>query len=213
MRDETFFIHPKAEWQRRYEALRASFVERMPAQVIADRFGYTPGYIHLLRHQFRYGKIDFDEPVAEGKARRRGISSDVRKKIRTWREQKLSAGDIAQLLSEEAIEISIRTVERILAEEGFERLPRRTRLKLGMTVLGAEVPKKSQAIGPIQNEGMRTFDSSAAGIFLFAPFIAQLGIPEIVAAAGLPGTKMIPAVNYLLSFLSLTWNFTSPQVR
>jgi transposase len=203
MRDATFFIHPKAEWQRRYETLRASFVERLPAQVIADRFGYSPGYVHLLRHQFRYGKIDFDEPVPEGKARRRGISSEVRQKIRAWREQRLSAGDIAQLLSEEAIEISIRTVERILAEEGFQKLPRRTRLKLGLTVLGAEVPKKSHVIGPIQHEGMRAFASPAAGIFLFAPFIAQLGIPEIVNAAGLPGTKMIPATNYLLSFLAL----------
>jgi DNA-directed RNA polymerase specialized sigma54-like protein len=115
MRNATFFTHPKAEWQRRYEALRASFVERLPAQVISDRFGYTPGYVHLLRHQFRYGKIDFDEPVPEGKARRRGVSSEVRQKIRAWREKMLSAGDIAQLLSEEAIEISIRTVERILA--------------------------------------------------------------------------------------------------
>ena len=50
MRDEKFFLHPVHEWQRRYEALRASFVDRLPAKVVADRFGYSVTYINLLRH-------------------------------------------------------------------------------------------------------------------------------------------------------------------
>jgi hypothetical protein len=33
MRDESFFLRPVHEWQRRYEALRASFVERLPARI------------------------------------------------------------------------------------------------------------------------------------------------------------------------------------
>jgi hypothetical protein len=37
MRDATFFTHPKADWQRRYEALRASFVDRLSAGAIAAR--------------------------------------------------------------------------------------------------------------------------------------------------------------------------------
>jgi hypothetical protein len=35
---------------------------------------------------------------------------------------------IFQLLHQEAIDISVRTIERILAEEGFKKLPRRTQL-------------------------------------------------------------------------------------
>lgn len=201
-RDALYFTRPKSEWQRRYEALRASFVERLPARVVADRFRYTPGYIHLLRHQFTHGKIDFGEPPAEGKARRRGVSTEVRQKIRAWREQKLSAGEIAQLLSEEEVEVSVRTVERILAEEGFPKLPRRTQLKLGLTVQGAEVPEKARALDSLEI-GAQPFDSPAAGIFVFAPFLAQLRIEEVVRSAGLPGTKMIPAINYFLSFLAL----------
>ncbi|MCP4824118.1 MAG: transposase, partial [Shimia sp.] len=141
-----FFIHPTLDWQRRYEALRASFVERLPANVIADRFGYSAAYIRLLRHQFRQGKLDFSEPVPEGKTKRRRISAAIRGKIIAWRHQQLSAGDITQLLSEEGVEISVRTVERVLAEEGFSKLPRRTRLKLGHTVKGAQVPERAQAI-------------------------------------------------------------------
>jgi len=200
--DAHFFTHPVHSWQRRYEALRASFVERLPARVVAERFGYTPAYVRLLRHQFRSGKIDFSEPVAEGKAARRRVPSDVRQKIIDWRRQRLSAGEITQLLSEEGVEISVRTIERVLAEEGFPKLPRRTRLKLRRTVKGAEVPERSETVAVAQLEGRRV-ESAGAGVFLFAPFLAQVGIDEVVRAAGLPETQAIPATNYLLSFLAL----------
>ena len=202
MRDANFFLHPRHEWQRRYEAIRASFVDHLPAKVVADKFGYSPGYIHLLRHQFIHEKIDFAEPVPEGKAARRRVDSKLRKKICNWREHRLSAGEITQLLSEEGIEISVRTVERVLAEEGFPKLPRRSRLKLGLTVKGAEVPAVSRAITLGELEG-RKFDCDGAGVFLFAPFIEKLGIKKIVRAAGLPGSKVIPATSYFLSFLAL----------
>lgn len=202
MKDATYFTRPRADWQRRYEALRASFVDRLPAKAVANRFGYSPGYIHLLRHLFTTAKFDFGEPPAEGKAARRRVSREVRQKMRAWRESSLSAGEIAQLLSEEGFEISVRTVERVLAEEGFPKLPRRTQLKVGLTVKGATVPDKSQAVTATTLEGEQ-FESAGAGVFLFAPFLDQLDLAGIVREAGLPGSKAIPAVSYLLSFLAL----------
>ena len=202
MRDEEFFLYPTHEWQRRYEALRASFVDRLPAKVVGDKFGYSPGYVNLLRHQFVYGKIDFSEPIPEDKVKRRKVDAVTRNKICTWREHRLSAGEIAQLLSEDGIEISVRTVERILAEEGYPKLPRRTRLKIGLTVQGAKVPETSQAITMGQWDNT-THECQDAGIFIFAPFIQKLDIPRIVQKAGLPGSKMIPAISYFLSFLAV----------
>ena len=202
MRDATFFTHPTHDWQRRYEALRASFVERLPAAVVADRFDYTPGYIQLLRHQFRHGKIEFSEPVPEGKLTRRRVSAETRRKIGDWRRQRLSAGEITELLLEDGVQISVSTVGRVLAEEGFPKLPRRTRLKIGRTVKGADVPKRSEAATLEHFDGQR-FESAGAGAFLFAPFLARFDIAKVVAAAGLPGTKAIPATSYLLSFLAL----------
>jgi transposase len=202
MRDATFFTHPIHDWQRRYEALRSSIVDRLPAQAVADRFGYTPGYVHLLRHQFSTGKIDFSEPVPEGAATRYRVTAEIRQKIRTWREHHLSAGEITQLLTEEGVEISVRTVERVLAEEGFSKLPRRIGLKIGRTVKGAEVPLKSERITVGHLEGQR-LDSESAGIFLFAPFLEKFQVWDLIVQAGLPGSQMIPAVSYLLSFLAL----------
>ena len=146
MRDATYFTRPVHEWQRRYEALRASLVERLPAKVVAERFGYSVAYIHFLRYQFLHEQVDFSEPVPEGRVQRHRVSGDTREKIRRWREHRLSAGEIAQLLSDEGIEISVRTVERVLAEEGFPKLSRRTKLKIGLTVKGAEVPVRSEAV-------------------------------------------------------------------
>jgi transposase len=202
MRDATYFTKPIHEWQKRYEALRASFVDRLPASAVADRFGYSAAYIHLLRHQFTTGKIDFSEPVPEGGSARYRVTAESRRKIRAWREKELSAGEIAQLLSEEGVDISVRTVERVLAEEGFPKLPRRTRLKIGLTVKGAEVPQRSEGVSIARMEGQH-FTCESAGAFLFAPFLEKFQAAELIRSAGLPGSKVIPAISYFLSFLAL----------
>ena len=45
--DEKFFLHPKDSWQCRYEALRALCVERLPAAVVVERFGFTTSYTEI----------------------------------------------------------------------------------------------------------------------------------------------------------------------
>ena len=200
--DSSFFRHPKADWQRRYEAVRASFLERLPAEAVAQRFRYKKSYVYLLRHLFSTGKLDFAEPLPEGMAARRSVSREVREKICTARRANLSAGDIVQLLSQQDIEISVRTVERVLAEEGFPKLPRRVGLKLGITVKGASVPARSETLALPSLDGKR-FESDCAGVFLFAPCLAQLDFHRVVQEAGLPGSKAIPALSYVLSFLAL----------
>jgi len=203
MRDASFFTQPVPTWQRRYEALRACFVDRLPTQIVAERFDFSPGYVRLLCHQFRHGKIDLSESPQPGKPTRHKVSSDTRGKIIAWRQQRLSAGEIVELLSEEGVELSVRTVERVLAEEGLPKLPRRTRLKLGLTVRGAQVPERAESLRSFEKIEGQHLESTGAGIFLFTPFMVQLGLHEVVESAGLPGTKIIDAMNYFLSFLAL----------
>lgn len=202
MRDHTYFTRPARGWQRRYEALRASFVERIPAKAVAERFGYSAQYVRLLRHLFLNEKLDFTDPVPEGKAARRAVTTEIRKKIRAFREKQLSASEISQVLSEEGWKISVRTVERILVEEGFARLPRRTRIQRGRTVKGAKIPERSERVLLEELDG-KHLSCSAAGAFLFTPFLAQLDISTVVQEADLPGSKVIPAISYLHSFLAL----------
>jgi len=177
-------------------------VERLPDKLVAERFGYSPGYISQLRFQFRHGKIDFSEPTAEGKTVRRKVDRETREKIIQWRQQNLSAGEIAEVLLQERIELSISTVERVLVEEGFPKLPRRTQLKIGRTVKGGEIPEKAEPVCIATLDGAR-YESDGAGVFLFAPFLAQLGIDSVIKKAKLPETRAISAMNYFLSVLAL----------
>jgi len=202
MNNANYFTHPTADWQRRYEALRAAFVERLPDKLIAERFGYSPGYVSQLRFQFRHGKIDFSEPIADGKTTRRKVLRDTRDKIIQWRRKDLSAGEILEVLLQEGVELSIRTVERVLAEEGFPKLPRRAQLKIGRTVKGGEIPEKAEPVRMALLDGAR-YESDGAGVFLFAPFLAQLGIESVIKKAKLPETRAISAMNYFLSVLAL----------
>jgi transposase len=202
MSDATFFTHPTTDWQRRYEALRAAFVDRLSDSLIAERFGYSKGYVSQLRHKFRHGGIEFSEPTAEGKTPRRKVNQSTREKIVQCREKKLSAGEIAEVLLQEGIELSISTVERVLSEEGFAKLPRRSQLKIGHTVKGASIPEKSGIVLMNSLDGER-YESDGAGVFLFAPFLAQLDIGSVVKKAKLPESKAIPAMSYFLSTLAL----------
>ena len=202
MRGAEYFTKPVADWQRRYEALRALLVERLPSRVVAERFGYPQGYLRCLAHQFRHGLMDLSEPVPEGKVKRRRVTGEIRRKICAWREDNLSAGEITQLLFEDGHEVSVSTVERVLREEGYPRLPRRTRHRIGLTVKGTSLPEGAGAVRSGDLEGAH-LECAGAGVFPFCPFLAKLDIAGAVKGAGLAGTREIPALSYLLSFLAL----------
>ena len=53
MPDESFLVHLVDEWQRRYEALGASLVDRLPAKVVADRLHYSVAYMSPFGKRFK----------------------------------------------------------------------------------------------------------------------------------------------------------------
>jgi hypothetical protein len=48
-----YFLQPDDTLHRRYEALRAYFVQRRPLQEIATQFGYTYDTLRQMIHEFR----------------------------------------------------------------------------------------------------------------------------------------------------------------
>ena len=48
-----YFLQPADALQRRYEALRAIFVEGKPQQEVAKQFGYQYGTLRQMIHDFR----------------------------------------------------------------------------------------------------------------------------------------------------------------
>jgi len=50
---DQFFLEPAAPWHRRYEALRAVFVEDEPLHEVAERFGVSYGALRNWASAFR----------------------------------------------------------------------------------------------------------------------------------------------------------------
>src|SRR6266571_1985425 len=60
MRDGAeYFTQPVPSAQRRYEAMRAYFVDDMPAAQVADRFGYSTASVHQMATLLRGGRMEF----------------------------------------------------------------------------------------------------------------------------------------------------------
>jgi hypothetical protein len=69
-----FFLRPRSTSHRRYEALRAVFIERRPPADIAVRFGYKPAALKVLISRFRHDirgqdSPPFSSPTAAGDPR------------------------------------------------------------------------------------------------------------------------------------------------
>ena len=120
-----YFLEPSNSTHRRYEALRAYFIDGLPSAQVAARFGYTPGSVRVLVHQFRHDpeRPFFVPPAHEIKPRSR--QKRLRDRVVALRQQNLSIYEISRTLSRDDAPISPATVAGILKEEGFARLPRR----------------------------------------------------------------------------------------
>ena len=67
----SFFLEPQLTFHRRYEALRAFFVEGRPVAEIAAQFGYKPTALHVMirrfHAQFRRAQVPpFSSPTVAG---------------------------------------------------------------------------------------------------------------------------------------------------
>src|SRR5579885_965293 len=119
------FLEPSNATHRQYEALRAFFVQGLPAAQAAARFGYTPGSFRVLVHQFRQDpQRRFFQPPAKG-PHSAPKKDAVRDRVIALRKQNLSIYDISRSLHHEGHSLSPVAVSQLLKAEGFARLPRR----------------------------------------------------------------------------------------
>ena len=194
------FLEPSNATHRQYEALRAYFVEGLSSAEAARRFGYTEGSFRVLCHQFRQDpKRSFF--VSSSKGPQSAPKTDrLRDQIIALRKQNLSIYDISRLLRDEGHKLSPAAVSMILKEEGFARLPRR-----GDDERPAGIRPETAPVADVRHLDLtpRHFKTKFGGLFLFLPYICEIGLDEILDKAGLPGSKMIPAAHAVRSLLAL----------
>jgi hypothetical protein len=193
------FTEPANATHRRYEALRAYFVEGLSGVEAAHHFGYTPGSFRVLVHQFRRDphRAFFIPPVKGPQAAPK--ADPVRGQVIALRKQNLSVYDISRALHAEGHPLSPVSVSLILKAEGFARLPRLAddERPPGPRPTTADVADVRQLdLSPRQ---LRT---RFGGLFLFLPTLATLPFDRIARQVGLPGSLMIPAGCALRSMLA-----------
>ena len=127
-----FFKYPKYAKHRHYEALRAYYLESLTQRNAAERFGFSYSTFRALVSDFQNGKIDFFLQTKPG-PKSRQIPDTVSEKIVALRKQYLSVYDIQEQLKKDGIKTSHQTINRVLKEQGFAKLPRRTNRELGIT--------------------------------------------------------------------------------
>ncbi len=193
-----FFVAPTDPTQRRYEALRAFLFDGVPGPLAAERFGYSAETMASMVRDFRAGRRDFF--VAPRPGPKTAPAKDAaRARIIELRQAGRSAYEIAEVLAAEGTPLNRTGVAEVLAEEGLPRLwprphaerglPRRDTLPRAKIIDFAELPERS--------------DTKLAGLLLAVPELVALDLPGLVAAAGYPGTRIIPAVSSVLSLLAL----------
>ncbi|HEU5385907.1 MAG TPA: hypothetical protein VFV73_08400 [Streptosporangiaceae bacterium] len=183
-----YFVTPAGASQRRYEALRAYFVEEMPAAEVAGRFGYSTASVHQMATLLRGGKMSLFADPRPGPKGPRKATGELRSRVLALRAAGHSVTEISAALTGQGLPVSAQTAWLILDAEGIGRLPRRDEGRRGP-------PARLDAVTAAKLPGWPAAGTALpcdhAGPLLLFPAMAGLGLPGLVRAAGYPSTRQL----------------------
>src|SRR5207253_2013843 len=164
----------------------------------AGRVGWATATMNTAVSEFRAGRREFLRAGKPGP--KSAPAKDAgRARIVALRRPGHSAYEISEALAGTDTPLNRTSVAEVLAEEGFTRQWPRPHAARGG-------PKKD----PLSRAEVVDFtsfpvrcSSKVAGLYLAIPELVALDLPALVAEAGYPGTKVIPAVSTILSLLAL----------
>jgi len=191
-----YFSQPAEPAQRRYEALRAYFVDGLQASEVAARFGYSAANVHQMASDLRAGRAAFFRDSKPGPRGPRKADR-VRDRVLALRARDRSVEEIAAELTASGTPVSAQTVWTILDAEGLERLPRRAPAQRGAPPRLAAIKARALTDWP---EG-ETVRCDHAGLFLLVPAVAELGLSKLAGSCGYPSTSVLSAWHSLGSLL------------
>ena len=198
-----FFVSPKHPMQKKYEALRTSFVENLSDAEVAKKFDYSYYSFKTIKRDCKDLAADYFFQTLQ-KGRPSGLSQKtigLKDRIIELRKKNYSVVEIKEKLEKEGIEISDDPIIKILHDEGFVKLFRRTyHERLEALQADKKYPESSSVEGFCNQ---KRFTTSYGGLFLFLPLLTELEIPTLFNTEGLYGSKVIPRISYMLSYLAL----------
>jgi transposase len=191
------FSAPAEPNQRRYEALRAYFLEAASAEAVAARFGYTRSTVETLVRDFRAGRLQLFASSRPG-PRRQPKKERARALALALRHEGRSLREIERALRAEGAPLSRTAIWELLSEEGLGR-----RALEAQAEPPALLAAKARRLRAKDWAAPQCISSEHAGLYLLLPELVELGVRELFAGAGYPSTTQLSALNSLLALLAL----------
>jgi hypothetical protein len=193
-----FFTQPSGSAQRRYEAMRAYFVDDWPAARVADQFGYSTTSVHQMATLVRTGRMRLFTDAKPGPKGPTKATGALRDKVVSLRAGKLSVTQIAQILTRDGTPVSAQTVWKICDAEGLPRLRGDDATPRGPASRLAPVKAAARDGWPAAPTDL---PCDHAGLLLLTPAMVELGLHELIGQAGYPGTRALSAWHSLGTLL------------
>ena len=202
-----YFAEPSSAVHRQYLALRKFFADGYTAEQVANECGYSTNTIYSMVRDFKekINNNDYEDPFFKGtKTGRKPIDhkGEIEETVINLRKKYYSVPDILIATDAMGMGLTIYSIEKIINDAGFARLPKRDKQFKNDTVSSHE-PKltapKSRRITPDADD----FSSQLAGLLCMSPYIVKYGIDRIIDNSNYPETKDINRISAILSFVAL----------
>ncbi len=199
-----FFLNPSTIAQKQYEALRMYYIEGKNTKEAAKAFGYKHRGFTTIITEFNKKLRTNDTENLFFKSTQRGRkttdkTNQAKKTIISLRKNYHSVEEIKSILDGKGYDISERNIYNIIKQEGFSRLPRRTKMVKQELKLPKMHAEKSYQLAFSPEK----FKSTSAGILCLLPYIKKYGIADVISQSNYPETKSISKLNSILSFIAL----------
>lgn len=197
------FTEPTLPAQRRYEVLRAYFVEELSPAEIAGRFGYTKASVQTLISAYR--NADLSELFASSRPgpKRQPKKDAARERVIRLRSERHGIEEIVSELERAGTPLSRTAVWEILSDAGLSRMPKPAAAPNSEPAPERLGAAKVHVLDPDQWPSEGRIQTAHAGLFLLIPELAALDLPGLVKAAGWPSTSQLAAIRSVLSLLAL----------
>ncbi len=193
--------------QKKYESIKAFFEEKMTAEKIASKYGYSVSTVYTLTKTFRKqlkeypNKDPFFIMPKKGRPFKKN-KNQLDDLIVSLRKKNLSVPDIKSMIDTHPRfdVISESYIDYLLKEEGFSRLPRRNNFSRERKELPDKLKaQKSEMIHFVPGK----FSSSDIGILCFLPIVRKYKIDTLIQKSLYPQTKVINRYCSIMAFIAL----------
>jgi len=196
-----FFLRPASPLQRKYDALREYYLDRLSQKEAAEKHGYTLSSFQSIVRDFKGQRLVFFPPARMG-PKGRHTPATIQEKIIDLRKKNHSLYEIQSIIERDGFHCSTGTINNILRADGFAKLPRRTLAEKGVTGRMTLVPPVSVALD-FDELAEHAFECQVGGIFYFVPYIIETGLHDLLQNAPFPESSRLSRTNSIFSILAL----------